>query len=117
MNIPNRSKEVGKNKEGAVYGIVHKYCCDKLFFFFFFFSFSFFIFSLFFILLYKIVYRQIWNLSYRVLQVTERQITSQFGKKTKTKTKETTGCKIINRTYKYQKYSVIARYLKVTICP
>ena len=60
---------------------------------------------------------QIWNLSYRVLQVTERQITSQFGKKTKTKTKETTGCKIINRTYKYQKYSVIARYLKVTICP
>ena len=38
-------------------------------------------------------------------------------KKTKTKTKETTGCKIINRTYKYQKYSVIARYLKVTICP
>ena len=57
---------------------------------------------------------QIWNLSYRVLQVTERQITSQFGKKTKTKTKtkETTGCKIINRTYKYQKYSVIARYLR-----
>ena len=78
---------------------------SKGYFFFFFFFF------------FKIVYRQIWNLSYRVLQVTERQITSQFGKKTKTKTKETTGCKIINRTYKYQKYSVIARYLKVTICP
>ena len=31
--------------------------------------------------------------------------------------KKTTGCKIINRTYKYQKYSGIARYLKVTICP
>ena len=35
----------------------------------------------------------------------------------KNKNKKTTGCKIINRTYKYQKYSVIARYLKVTICP
>ena len=33
------------------------------------------------------------------------------------KKKETTGCKIINRTYKYQEYSVIARCLKVTICP
>ena len=42
---------------------------------------------------------------------------SIWKKKKKKKKKETTGCKIINRTYKYQKYSVIARYLKVTICP
>ena len=30
MNILTEVKKLEKNKEGAVYGIVHKYCCDKL---------------------------------------------------------------------------------------
>ena len=88
---------------------------------FFFFSCFFFFFFFFLIILFIFLIQDSLqaDLEFKLQSIASYRKTDykSIWKKTKTKTKETTGCKIINRTYKYQKYSVIARYLKVTICP
>ena len=123
------------------------YTCITFFFFFFFFFLFFFYFFIFFFLLIilfifliqdslqadlefklqsiasyrKTDYKSIWKKKKtkkkKKKNTKKKKQKKKTKKKKKKKTKETTGCKIINRTYKYQKYSVIARYLKVTICP
>ena len=107
---------------------IEKHEMHQKIFFFFFFSFSFFFIIIIIIIIFFLIILFIFliqdslqaDLEFKLQSIASYRKTdykSIWKKKKKTKTKETTGCKIINRTYKYQKYSVIARYLKMTICP